>query len=103
MNKELIEKYEKLGWTFDLTDSLAIYFTSPRVKELTILCSQKYNFNENWLLTTEREIVLINMTDNINEQLDKITSDIINQQRILMEKGLEPEKLIKVSFDVEFK
>ena len=96
MNKELKDKYEKLGWKFE--DN---YFKSPRMKELMWL-PRPNSETEQDLLTVERNYLLDSMETVLDDQFDKVCEGLINQQKLLMERGFPPEKIIKVSFDVVF-
>ena len=99
MNKDQIEKYTKLGWEF--TDD-GQYFKSPRM-QVSWWLDSIYKIEENKLLEMERNAILCEMRLEIKNQFDKIVDDIVNQQRLILEHNGQPEKLIKVSFNLNFK
>ena len=99
MNSDQIDKYQKLGWEF--TDN-GEYFKSPRMYESWWIDSI-YKVEEKKLLEREVEAILCNIRLDLNHQFDKIVDDIVQQQKILIEKGMQPEKMINVSFKVNFK
>jgi hypothetical protein len=99
MNKELKEKYEKLGWKFDPSGP---YYKSPRMKEFLYFPHESDKYGEKDLLESEIEDVLALMRESLNDQFDKVCDGLLNQQRLLIKRGFPPEKVIKVSFDVIF-
>lgn len=105
MNKETIEKYKNLGWKFEELYGGCTYFKSPRMNEMYLLCFKEdiNSVKEDEMIKKEYRVILEQMENELLEQFDKIAHDIIEQQRQLVERGVEPEKKIHVSFDVEFK
>lgn len=106
MSQELFDKYEELGWKFEMGFGDPVYyFRSPRMKDMMYLCFENEldKIDENKLLKIEREVILDEIRKESENQFEKVLDGLIDQQRLLMEKGFDYEKKIKVSFDVGFK
>lgn len=104
INTELVDKYTKLNWEFQFSNGGDVFFKSPRLFQLEFLCPdfEWPDMNETHLLNLESYYIFKHMREKLNAEFDKVVDDIMRQQVIIMNHTGQPEKLIKVSFEVRF-
>lgn len=94
-----IDKYTKLNWEFGPKFD---WFKSPRMKEIWYLSNKIEKTTEEELIDFEKRAILCDMRINVIKQFHQLTLDIMKAEKIRLDNGEDPSKLIEVNYKLKF-